>query len=174
MQPPLYKLSCWTGINDTVNHNILLEKLNNIGIRGAPHKLIKSYLSNRSQYVQIGNTKSTCLPITCGVPQGSVLGPLLFILYINDLANCCILGKINIFADDTAIYFECSNMDELTRIGSVIMSDLDRWFNANLLTLNTDKSFFCIFRRRTKIRNIPDKINFNNKSISRTANIKYL
>ena len=65
-------------------------------------------------------------------------------------------------------------MDELTRIGSVIMSDLDRWFNANLLTLNTDKSFFCIFRRRTKIRNIPDKINFNNKSISRTANIKYL
>ena len=159
---------------DTVNHSILLEKLKNIGIRGIPHNLMKSYLTNRTQYVQIGSTKSSCLPITCGVPQGSVLGPLLFILYINDLANCCILGKISIFADDTAIYFECSNKDELTRIGSIIMSDLDKWFNANLLTLNTDKSFFCIFRKRTKIRNIPDKINFNNKSISRTTSIKYL
>ena len=135
---------------------------------------MESYLTNRYQYVQIENSKSTLLPITCGVPQGSVLGPLLFILYINDLANCCLLGKISIFADDTAIYFKCSNTDELSRVGSAIMTDLDRWFTANLLTLNTDKSFFCIFRRNTKIRNIPEKIIFNRKSINRAKHIKYL
>ena len=158
----------------TLNHIILLEKLHHIGIRGTPHKLIESYLSTRYQYVQIGNIKSTLLPITCGVPQGSVLGPLLFILYINDLARCCLLGKISIFADDTAIYFECSYIDELSIVGSTIMTDLDRWFNANLLTLNTDKSFFCVFRKRTKIPNIPEKITFNGKSINRTKSIKYL
>ena len=98
---------------DTVNHSILLEKLNIMGIRGIPHKLMESYLTNRFQYVQIGNSKSTLLPINCGVPQGSVLGPLLFILYINDLANCCILVKIRIFADDTAIYLERSNINEI-------------------------------------------------------------
>ena len=159
---------------DTVNHSILLEKLNVMGIRGIPHKLMESYLTNRFQYVQIGNSKSTLLPINCGVPQGSVLGPLLFILYINDLANCCILGKIRIFADDTAIYFECSNMNELICTGRAIMKDLDRWFNANLLTLNTDKSFFCIFRKQRKSLIIPEKIDFNGKSINRAKSIKYL
>ena len=159
---------------DTVNHNILLEKLNNIGIRGTPNNLIKSYLSNRLQYVEIGNTKSNLLSINCGVPQGSVLGPLLFILYINDLANCCLLGKIRIFADDTAIYFECSNIEELLHVGNSIMKDMDRWFTANLLTLNTDKSFFCIYRKPKKILNIPDKIEFNGKAINRAKSIKYL
>ena len=142
---------------DTVNHSILLEKLNVMGIRGIPHKLMESYLTNRFQYVQIGYSKSSLLPIDCGVPQGSVLGPLLFILYINDLANCCIHGKIRIFADDTAIYFECSNINELISTGRVIMIDLDRWFNANLLTLNTEKSFFCIFRKQRKSLIIPEK-----------------
>ena len=159
---------------DTVNHSILLEKLDNIGIRGTPNKLMESYLTNRFQYVQIGNTKSNLLPINCGVPQGSVLGPLLFIIYINDLANCCLQGKICIFADDTAIYFECTNINELLHTGSTIMQDLDRWFTANLLTLNTDKSFFCIFRKINKSLNIPDKIEFNNKYISRAKSIKYL
>ena len=159
---------------DTVNHSILLEKLSAMGIRGIPHKLLESYLTNRFQYVQIGESKSKRLPINCGVPQGSVLGPLLFILYINDLANCCKHGKIRIFADDTAIYFECSNINELISTGRVIMEDLDRWFSANLLTLNTEKSFFCIFRKQRTSLIIPEIIEFNGKSINRARSIKYL
>ena len=131
---------------DTVNHKILLEKLNKVGIRGTDNNLISNYLTNRYQYVQIDNTRSRLLPINYGVPQGSVLGPLLFTLYINDLANCTTKGKIRIFADDTAVYFECKNIKEMMHTSTEIMKRLDDWFAANLLTLNTDKSYFCIFR----------------------------
>ena len=160
---------------DTVNHKILLEKLEQFGIRGIPNKLLKSYLTNRYQYVQIKDSKSNLRPINCGVPQGSVLGPLLFILYINDLANCCAVGKIRIFADDTAVYFACSNITEFIQIASTVMKQLDKWFASNLLTLNTDKSYFCIFRTVQNRRLIlPEAIEFNNKSIKRAKSIKYL
>ena len=160
---------------DTVNHKILLEKLAQLGIRGIPNKLIESYLTNRYQFVQINNSKSNLRSINCGVPQGSVLGPLLFILYINDLANCCKIGKIRIFADDTAIYFACSNIIEFKQLASSIMKQLDKWFAYNLLTLNTDKSYFCIFRTTQNHRLIlPSEIEFNNKVIKRAKSIKYL
>ena len=90
---------------DTVNHHILLDKLENLGIRGKALELFKSYLSDRKQYVNIDNCKSKTQSITCGVPQGSVLGPLFFLLFINDLPNCCPSGKVRIFADDTNVFF---------------------------------------------------------------------
>ena len=82
---------------DTVDHNILLGKLEHYGIRGNALNLFKSYLSNRNQYTVIENCKSQTQNVDCGVPQGSVLGPLFFILFITDLPNCCPLGKSQIF-----------------------------------------------------------------------------
>ena len=90
---------------DTVNHQILLNKLEHYGIRGHALELFKSYLSNRNQYVHLGKCKSQSRPISCGVPQGSVLGPLFFLLFINDLPKCCSTGKVRLFADDTTIFF---------------------------------------------------------------------
>ena len=86
---------------DTVDHNILLTKLENYDIRGLVYSWIHSYLNNRRQYVSINGTNSTCLNIACGVPQGSILGPILFILYINDMGKVSPMMKCIIFADDT-------------------------------------------------------------------------
>ena len=98
---------------DTVNHKILLEKLNHYGIRGNINNFFKSYLSNRMQFVQINKSNSEYLPISCGVPQGSVLGPLLFLLYINDIANSSPMGSIRLFADDTNVFLEDKNLEQL-------------------------------------------------------------
>ena len=90
---------------DTVNHQILLGKLEHYGIAGKALDLIKSYLNERKQYVQIDKYKSQTRTVSCGVPQGSVLGPLFFLLFINDLPNCCPSSKVHIFADDINVFF---------------------------------------------------------------------
>ena len=89
---------------DTVNHNILLRKLEFYGIRGLALQWFKNYLTGRTQYVLYNNTQSSKQYITCGVPQGSVLGPLLFLIYINDIPNCLKHSKSIVFADDTTIF----------------------------------------------------------------------
>ena len=85
---------------DTINHNLLLSKLEYYGIRGLSNKWLHSYLCNRKQYVVIEDTESDLLSVQCGVPQGSILGPKLFILYINDLANISDILQLILFADD--------------------------------------------------------------------------
>ena len=95
---------------------------------------MKSYLSDRKQYVHIGNSKSQMRSVSCGVPQGSVLGPLLFLLFINDLPACCPLGKVRIFADDTNIFFHCDNVNVLISTAKDIMIQLNSWFHINKLT----------------------------------------
>ena len=122
---------------DTVNHEILCQKLIYYGFRGKSQLLIKSFLSNnRKQYVSINDFNSDNQDITCGVPQGSNLGPLLFLLYINDFRFSLCQSNSNHFADDTCILFSSS---KLKTIDSILNYDLicaSIWFRANRLSLN--------------------------------------
>lgn len=98
---------------DTVDHNILLGKLDHYGIRGHTNKFIKSYLSDRHQYTVVNGIKSTSQPIETGVPQGSVLGPLFFLIYINDIINYIEDEKAILFADDTSLIYQDKNLNTL-------------------------------------------------------------
>jgi len=90
---------------DTIDHNILLDKLQLYGLRGNVLEWMRSYLSNRTQYVSVNNIKSDASTINRGVPQGSILGPLMFIIYINDIVNISQVLNMILFADDTNLFF---------------------------------------------------------------------
>ena len=114
-------------------------------------------MSTRKQYTVIENYKSETLNVDYGVPQGSVLGPLFFILFINDLPNCCPSGKVRIFADDTNVFFHCDDIKVLISTAKIIMIKLNSWFNINKLTLNTTKTSYTIFKsNRKKVVKIPE------------------
>ena len=160
---------------DTVDHNILLKKLQHYGIRGSTNELIESYLTNRYQYVALGQTHSSKRLISCGVPQGSVLGPLLFLIYINDIAKCSSTGRIRIFADDTSAFIEGQNIEDVISKSEKLMNSLNIWFKSNKLTLSESKSCFLLFRsQQSKVNEIPNTLKFGEKSISRENSVKYL
>ena len=129
---------------DSVSHDILLRKLLRYGIRGNVLKFFQSYLSDRSQFVKIGNVKSSLMGIEYGVPQGSILGPLLFLIFINDLPEATNFF-IRLFADDT---FLCARNDNLELLENEVNFELKKvfiWLASNKLTLNIKKSKFMFF-----------------------------
>ena len=131
---------------DTIDHQILLYKLEFYGIRGTPLKWFKSYLSNRKQYVKYNNSDSLQRDITYGVPQGSILGPLLFI-YINDLPFCVEHCKTVLFADDTTIYKTGKQVNNIYEDMNKKLQILADWFRANKLYLNISKTKCMLFCR---------------------------
>ena len=124
---------------DTVNHEILLSKLHHYGIRGNANKLFASFLTNRQQYVFLNHTQSNCRPINCGVPQGSVLGPLLFTLCINDI-NSVSQSAPRLYADDTCLILQHENISGLKKIVKEEICTVNNWMIANKLTLSMSKS----------------------------------
>lgn len=159
---------------DTLNHKILLNKLHHYGLRGMVHNWLSSYLTNRQQYVQIGKIKSRVTNIQCGVPQGSILGPLLFILYINDLTNIIDDANIILFADDTNIFLSSKDLVTLTEKTNSVLSKISNWFQLNKLSLNIKKTNYMLFRTKNKIlKEIPD-IKINDHKIDQVNKTKFL
>ena len=125
-----------------------MNKLYHYGIRGISNDWIKSYLENRKQFVQYDDAISDYKEILCGVPQGSILGPKLFILYINDICNISEIMKFVLFADDTNILCKHENYVSLCELVNIEMSKLSKWFSINKLSLNVEKTSYMLFGNR--------------------------
>ena len=140
---------------DTIQHNLLLEKLKNYGIKGWALKWFEEYLSDREQYTEINGEKSGNRRMVCGVPQGSVLGPILFLIFINDLPNAMQILTV-LFADDTAMVKEGTDMEELATELEQKLETATEWFRANKLSLNVKKTkLIGINNLRKQSSNVP-------------------
>ena len=160
---------------DTVNHNILMSKLGKYGIFGKTKSLITNYLTGRTQKTKVNGNISDESKITCGVPQGSVLGPLLFLVYVNDVENVIQNSKIHLYADDTVIYISGKDSNGMQRL---LQEDLDKfadWSTTNKLSVNTAKTKLMAFSpktNKTKCKNV--RLILNGESLQQVNNYKYL
>ena len=152
---------------DTVNHEILLDKMQKLGI---DNSWFKSYLNNRDLITDFEGTLSDKVPLTVGVPQGSVLGPLMFLLYINDLPKVT-SGKIYLFADDTTILYSAKTTAELEQTVNRDLVMVNKWFLTNALTVHVDKTNYIIFNN-----NYAESINItmNNKPLEKISETKFV
>ena len=159
---------------DTVDHDILIQKLNHYGIRGVANNWFSSYLQNRSQYVSINGFNSKLEHIHCGVPQGSILGPLLFLIYINDL-NCAIrYCSVHHFADDTNLLNYNNSVKRMNKQVNQDLKNLTNWLNANKICLNVSKTEVVLFKSSRKLTDVPLKLKLNGKRLYPTNSVKYL
>lgn len=157
---------------DTVNHQILLGKLETYGIRGTPLKLFTSYLANRSIVVRANNMESSQHTIGISVPQGSVLGPILYLLYVNDMGALKLNGKLRLFADDSSTFYQSNSNEVIVQHLKEDVDLLQEYFRLNRLTLNLNKTKYVKFGRSHNDAN--DSISTASAVIEHSDCIKYL
>ena len=131
---------------DTINHSILISKLGCYGIGETENKWFENYLSDRHQCVRIGVITSEILPCTAGVPQGSILGSLLFLIYVNDICQFVGNQNCNIFSDDTILYSFGTDADEVNSSLQLALNSVENWYSSNLLSLSKEKSVTLLVR----------------------------
>ena len=136
---------------DTIDHTILIRKLRKYGVDSSSLKWFESYLCDRNQKCSTNGHLSNTAPVSCGVPQGSNLGPLLFLVYINDLPNCLTSASPRIFADDTNITFAASTLIDLENAVNLELRNLQRWLITNRLSLNIAKTEFMVIGSNQRI-----------------------
>jgi hypothetical protein len=162
---------------DTVNHHILLSKMKLYGVDQKELAWFTSYLNNRQQVCCLDACSSDPLTIDCGVPQGSILGPLLFILYVNDLPRCFSQCQVNIYADDTAFYVAKRTVNEINQILQTELDQVHNWLCANKLSLHvgeTASMLLCSRQKRPHLQNQHLSLNVQNEEIGQVEGLKYL
>lgn len=162
---------------ETVDRTLLLRKLEKVGICNTVLKWFQSYLCERFQKVTFKNSTSMPLETTYGVPQGTVLGPILFLIYINDMMKCVKDCKICMFADDTMLYIVGKNVNELIQTINLELKNIYEWLCDNSLCINVNKSKFMVIGRKYTLNNIDWNnitIKINQNVIERVNEMKYL
>jgi hypothetical protein len=159
---------------DTLDHQTLFTKLDHYGIRGMALQWIKSYFYDRRHYVQFNEISSTNNNIICGVPQGSILGPLFFLLYINDLPNATGLAECLLFADDTSILLSYTDQEYLTTTLNAELKKLNIWMKTYKLSVNINKTIYVIFSSKQKTTKINLPVLFDDNPLKRVNVVKFL
>ena len=162
---------------DTLDHTILLQKLKYYGISETSLKWFQSYITNRKQYVQFQNVKSNLATISTGVPQGSIIGPLLFIIYINDLSNATSFFNPMIYADDTCLInsLQCYKAVSDSHMINDELNNIYLWLSVNELSLNVNKTKYILFSTTKKKRKLdPPAISINGSKIEKVHEFNFL
>ena len=159
---------------DTVQPNILLDKMHYYGIRGCIYNWFSSYLSNRIHYTVFNNTPSQTKPVHLGVPQGSILGPLLFLLYINDISNISVSLNSILFADDSTFYMTGDTPTETINKANLELQKFSDWCLANRITVNTSKTYYMLFTNSITCYQPLPNLTILNDDITQVDKIKFL